>query len=137
MSSSEQKAKPSVPINLSSEAVDDLIYDARAGDLEALNADIATLASQHSCPEWQIVASAIDLEDESEGGSGSCVLHFPSANGNIGKFTTRTLSFLPERITFPSQNRHAIFCFILINRQKFSTLCCRSYQLLMLLSVQH
>ncbi|KAI3113304.1 hypothetical protein CBS147333_2742 [Penicillium roqueforti] len=76
------QAKPSVPIALSAEAVDDLIYDARAGDLEALNEDIANLASQHSCNESQIVASAIDMADESEGGSGSCILHFPAANGN-------------------------------------------------------
>lgn len=85
MSSSTQRPKPSLPVALSAEAVDDLLYDARAGDLEALTADIATLASQHGCPEWQIVASAIDTEDESEGGSGSCVLHFPSANGNLRK----------------------------------------------------
>jgi hypothetical protein len=71
-------------VELSFEAIDDLIYDARAGDLEALKADIATLASQHGCPESHIVASAIDMEAESEGGTGSCVLHFPAANGNIG-----------------------------------------------------
>ncbi|KAJ5518943.1 hypothetical protein LT330_007343 [Penicillium expansum] len=80
--STTSQAKPSVPIALSAEAVDDLIYDARAGDLEALNEDIANLATQHSCNESQIVASAIDMADESEGGSGSCVLHFPAANGN-------------------------------------------------------
>ncbi|KAJ5229962.1 hypothetical protein N7489_010670 [Penicillium chrysogenum] len=80
--STTSQAKPSVPIALSADAVDDLIYDARAGDLEALNEDIANLASQHSCNESQIVASAIDMADESEGGSGSCVLHFPAANGN-------------------------------------------------------
>lgn len=84
MSTSTSQTKPSVPIALSAEAVDDLIYDARAGDLEALNEDIANLASQHSCNESQIVASAIDMADESEGGSGSCVLHFPAANGNSG-----------------------------------------------------
>jgi hypothetical protein len=84
MSASTPKPKPTVPVALSFEAIDDLIYDARAGDLEALKADIAALASQHSCPESHIVASAIDMEDESEGGTGSCVLHFPAANGNIG-----------------------------------------------------
>jgi hypothetical protein len=84
MSASTPKPKPTVPVALSFEAIDDLIYDARAGDLEALKADIVALASQHSCPESHIVASAIDMEDESEGGTGSCVLHFPAANGNIG-----------------------------------------------------
>ncbi|KAJ5794673.1 hypothetical protein N7457_001272 [Penicillium paradoxum] len=82
MSTSTSQTKPTVPIALSADAIDDLIYDARAGDLEALNEDIANLASQHSCNESQIVASAIDMADESEGGSGSCVLHFPAANGN-------------------------------------------------------
>lgn len=86
MSASTPKPKPAVPVVLSVEAIDDLIYDARAGDLEALNADIATLASQHNCPESHVVASAIDMEDESEGGTGSCVLHFPAANGNTGTF---------------------------------------------------
>ncbi|CAG8186683.1 unnamed protein product [Penicillium salamii] len=81
-------SKPSVPIALSADAVDDLIYDARAGDLESLNADIAALATQHACNESLIVASAIDLADESEGGSGSCVLHFPAANGNAEILTT-------------------------------------------------
>lgn len=77
--------KPTVPIALSADSIDDLIYDARAGDLEALTSDIATLAAQHNCPEALIVASAVDIEDESEGGSGSSVLHFPAANGNTGK----------------------------------------------------
>lgn len=84
MSDSTTNPKPTVPVALSFEAIDDLIYDARAGDLEALKTDIASLASQHNCPEPHIVASAIDMEAESEGGTGSCVLHFPAANGNIG-----------------------------------------------------
>ncbi|KAJ5145839.1 uncharacterized protein N7515_000403 [Penicillium bovifimosum] len=82
------QTKPTVPIALSAEAIDDLIYDARAGDLEALNEDIANLATQHSCPESHIVLSAIDTADESEGGSGSCVLHFPAANGNADLLKT-------------------------------------------------
>jgi putative heme iron utilization protein len=82
----------SVPIALSAEAIDDLIYDARAGDLEALNEDVANLASQHNCNESQIIASAIDLAEQSEGGSGSCVLHFPAANGNIGMFMPHVMS---------------------------------------------
>ncbi|KAJ5089128.1 hypothetical protein N7532_007812 [Penicillium argentinense] len=94
MTSSTPKPKPTVPVALSAEAIDDLIYDARAGDLEALTADIANLASQNTCAESQIVASAIDMEDESEGGTGSCVLHFPAANGNI-----EILNFLLQKLS--------------------------------------
>lgn len=74
------------PITLTVDAIDDLIYDARAGDLEALKSDLAALSAQHSCPQAWIVASAIDSEPEEEGGSGSCLLHFPAANGNEGMY---------------------------------------------------
>ncbi|KAJ5831882.1 hypothetical protein N7474_000193 [Penicillium riverlandense] len=83
MSGPSSTQKAAVPIALSFEEIDDLIYDARAGDLEALTTDLASQAAQHNCSESLIVASAIDTEDESEGGTGSCVLHFPAANGNI------------------------------------------------------
>ncbi|KAG2414521.1 hypothetical protein HFD88_003712 [Aspergillus terreus] len=73
----------SFPVPLTADAIDDLIYDARAGDLDALKADLASLSAQHSCPEAWIVASAIDAEPEAEGGTGSCLLHFPAANGNL------------------------------------------------------
>ncbi|KAE8374245.1 hypothetical protein BDV26DRAFT_270427 [Aspergillus bertholletiae] len=70
------------PITLTVEAIDDLVYDARSGDLDALKSDLAVLSTQHSCPQAWIVASAIDSEPEEEGGTGSCLLHFPAANGN-------------------------------------------------------
>lgn len=84
MSGPSSTHKPAAPIELSFEEIDNLIYDARAGDLEALTTDLASQAAQHNCAESLIVASAVDTEDESEGGTGSCVLHFPAANGNIG-----------------------------------------------------
>lgn len=84
-SSTASEKKP--PISLSPEAIDDLIYDARSGDLDALKSDIESLRTQHNnCSASEIVASAIDAEPESEGGSGACLLHFPAANGNIGPF---------------------------------------------------
>ncbi|KAJ5398123.1 hypothetical protein N7509_006236 [Penicillium cosmopolitanum] len=111
MASSDSKPKPTVPIALPTESIDDLIYDARAGDLEALTADVASLASQHSCSEAQIVASAIDMEDESEGGTGSCVLHFPAANGNIEilSFLLQKLSAggVAQRTTFINHTNHS------------------------------
>lgn len=71
-------------LTLPFEAIDDLIYDARAGDLAALKEDLAALSTQHGCPEAVVLSAAVDAEPEAEGGSGSCLLHFPAANGNIG-----------------------------------------------------
>ncbi|RHZ49074.1 ankyrin repeat domain-containing protein [Aspergillus thermomutatus] len=82
------------PVTLSFEAIDDLIYDARSGDLDALKADLASQSKEHNRPEAWIIASAIDAEPEAEGGTGSCLLHFPAANGNaeILNYLLATLS---------------------------------------------
>ncbi|PGH27228.1 hypothetical protein AJ80_01185 [Polytolypa hystricis UAMH7299] len=71
------------PISLSFDEVDDLIYDARSGDLESLRTDITALSEKHSCSPSDIIQSAIDSDDESEGGTCACLLHWPAANGNI------------------------------------------------------
>lgn len=73
-------------VTLSIETIDDLIYSARAGDLDALQADITQLSEINKCPPADVVCAAIDSEPESEGGSGNCLLHFPAANGNSGMF---------------------------------------------------
>lgn len=73
-------------ISLTFEEVDDLIYSARVGDLDGLKSDIATQSQKYNTTESDIVNAAIDIEDESEGGTGSCLLHWPAANGNIGMF---------------------------------------------------
>ncbi|EEP78986.1 predicted protein [Uncinocarpus reesii 1704] len=69
-------------VALSFEAIDDLIYSARVGDLPSLQADIENLSRQHNCSAASIIESAIDSEDESEGGTRACLLHWPAANGN-------------------------------------------------------
>lgn len=76
-------------IPLSFEAIDDLIYSARTGDLESLQSDITNLSREHNCSATSIIEAAIDSEDESEGGTGACLLHWPAANGNIGAFSGR------------------------------------------------
>ncbi|KAL2809748.1 ankyrin repeat-containing domain protein [Aspergillus granulosus] len=81
------------PITLTPDQIDDLIYSARAGDLEGLQADLSTLSVQYSVPQSVIIASAIDTEPEEEGGTGSCLLHFPAANGNV-EILTHLLSLL-------------------------------------------
>lgn len=69
---------------LSPDTIDDLIYSARAGDLATLKEDLTSLAQEHSCGEAAIVSAAVDSAPESEGGTGSCLLHYPAANGNLG-----------------------------------------------------
>lgn len=72
------------PINFSPDAIDDLIYFARIGDLAALQEDISTASTSSSSSQAVVITSAVDSAPEAEGGSGSCLLHFPAANGNIG-----------------------------------------------------
>ena len=69
---------------LSPDTIDDLIYSARAGDLDALKEDLAGLAQEHGCGEADVVSATVDTAPEDEGGTGSCLLHYPAANGNIG-----------------------------------------------------
>lgn len=75
---------------LSFDAIDDLIYSARIGDLDALKEDITNLSKEHNCSAAAIINAAVDTEDESEGGTGACLLHWPAANGNLGmSFSSR------------------------------------------------
>lgn len=64
------------------EELDDLIYFARTGDLPTLKAAILQACENHTSPPSTILAGAIDI-DEDGLGSQSCLLHWPSANGNI------------------------------------------------------
>ncbi|BCS28802.1 ankyrin repeat domain-containing protein [Aspergillus puulaauensis] len=84
-------------VTLTPDEVDDLIYSARVGDAEAVEADLATLSSTYNVKQSVIIASAIDTAPEEEGGSGCCLLHYPAANGNadiLMKLTTTLVSAL-------------------------------------------
>ncbi|KAL4817802.1 ankyrin repeat-containing domain protein [Aspergillus spinulosporus] len=70
-------------ITLNPDEVDDLIYDVRAGDSAALEEDLTALSQKYSVKPAVIIASAVDLAPEDEGGSGCCLLHYPAANGNL------------------------------------------------------
>lgn len=72
------------PASLTFEEIDDLIYSARLGDVDALRTDITSLSQKYNCSSSDILQSAIDMEDESDGGTGACLLHWPAANGNVG-----------------------------------------------------
>jgi hypothetical protein len=90
-------SNPAPPVALSFEAIDDLIYSARLGDIDALKEDITKLSTENQVPASSIIRSAIDTEDESEGGTGACLLHWPAANGNVGMKDPLTKLFPPSR----------------------------------------
>lgn len=69
-------------VSLTPDALDDLIYFSRTGDLDGLKELITTLCTTHACPPSAILASAIDV-DEDGLGSQSSLLHYPAANGNL------------------------------------------------------
>ncbi|GAM36166.1 ankyrin repeat protein [Talaromyces pinophilus] len=74
---------PPAPVALSFDAIDELIYNARLGDIQALKDEISKSAAEHNVSASTIIRSAVDTEDESEGGTGACLLHWPAANGNF------------------------------------------------------
>ncbi|EEQ89200.1 hypothetical protein RJZ56_000688 [Blastomyces dermatitidis] len=86
------------PKPLTLEEIDDLIYSARLGDVDALRTDITSLSQKYGCSSLDIIQSAIDMEDESQGGTGACLLHWPAANGNI-----ETLNYLLSLLDTPTQ----------------------------------
>ncbi|OAX80726.1 hypothetical protein ACJ72_04931 [Emergomyces africanus] len=88
------------PVPLAFEEIDDLIYSARLGDVDALQTDITNLSQKYSCSPTEILQSAIDMEDESEGGTGACLLHWPAANGNV-----ETLNYLLSLLSTPVQTQ--------------------------------
>ncbi|PYH70053.1 ankyrin [Aspergillus vadensis CBS 113365] len=86
-------------VTLTPDTIDDLIYSARAGELQDLQTDLTTLATQTSTSPAHIIAAAIDTAPQEEGGSGSSLLHYPAANGNLEILTylLTTLTTLPSR----------------------------------------
>ncbi|PYI06112.1 ankyrin [Aspergillus sclerotiicarbonarius CBS 121057] len=91
-------------LTLTPDTIDDLIYSARAGDLPALQTDLSTLSTQTNSTPGQIIAAAIDTLPAEEGGSGSSLLHYPAANGNL-----EILTYLLTHLTqLPSAEAHKI-----------------------------
>ncbi|KAF3406801.1 Ankyrin repeat-containing protein YAR1 [Talaromyces pinophilus] len=87
---------PPAPVTLSFDAIDELIYNARLGDIQALKDEISKFAAEHNVSASTIIRSAVDTEDESEGGTGACLLHWPAANGN-----SELLNYLLQTLTAP------------------------------------
>ncbi|EHY55211.1 hypothetical protein ABEF92_001263 [Exophiala dermatitidis] len=81
-SNSNSNNNPTLPISLDPDAVEDLIYFSRTGELEGLRDLISALCRSHSCSPAAILASAIDVDADGLG-SQSTLLHYPAANGNF------------------------------------------------------
>lgn len=75
-------------LTLSEDTIDNLVYLARAGELEELTTEIENLTSIHSCPASSILLSAIDLPSDNS------LLHYPAANGSQ-QIITFLLALLP------------------------------------------
>jgi uncharacterized protein len=74
---------PETTPSLKAEELDDLIYFARVGDLDALRSSISQLSNAHCSSAATIIETAIDEEDDESGPSSACsLLHWPAANGN-------------------------------------------------------
>ncbi|KAL1974757.1 hypothetical protein VTN31DRAFT_4961 [Thermomyces dupontii] len=111
MTTPSRPENPPAPVELSFEAVDELIYDARIGDLDALREEVSKLSAAHNVPPSAIIRSAIDAEAESEGGTGACLLHWPAANGNV-ELLNYLLDTLRGNSSTPALSRDEFIAFL-------------------------
>ena len=70
------------PENLTEDQLDDLLYFARAGELDDLRSTIHDLSSSLPLAPAGVLAAAVDPD------SGNTILHMASANGHVGAFTS-------------------------------------------------
>lgn len=63
---------------LDDDIIDDLLYYARTGDLQQLQADLASLLSRFNTTPLALVSAAVDEP------SGNTLAHFACANGHLG-----------------------------------------------------
>lgn len=78
-------------VSLDEDTIDDLLYSARVGDKDALEADLTILASQNDTTPSYLLSSAIDET------TGNSVVHYACANGHQGgifKLVLKNVSLL-------------------------------------------
>lgn len=63
--------------------LEDLIYDARVGDLESLKSTLESESTKASVSPSSLLLPAIDSDPSDGSGTGCTLLHWPSANGNV------------------------------------------------------
>jgi len=69
-------------LSLTEESIDDLLYAARAPDLDFLKECLTELSTTHKVSEFAIVGAAIDAQ------TGNGPAHYAAANGCMGMFTS-------------------------------------------------
>lgn len=119
-------------VSLDEDTIDDLLYSARVGDKDALEADLTTLASKHDTTPFALVNAASDEV------TGNSVVHYACANGHQG--APVDIMYISTML-IPQCRRHSIHSYnehsILLNqydisitksskhiRQYASSLCC-------------
>jgi hypothetical protein len=87
---------------LTPEEVEDLIYWARAGELDMLQGAMVQACESHASTPAAVLAGAIDVDQDGLG-SQSCLLHWPAANGNV-QVVEYLLSLLLQPATSANKN---------------------------------
>ena len=74
---------PTSTVKLSSDELDDLIYFARAGDIQELHANIRTISEARGLSKGDVINAAVDIDPEDpESSSGCTLLHWAAANNH-------------------------------------------------------
>lgn len=92
----------STDLSLSEDTIDDLIYLARANELDDLKESLSNLSTTHSCPASAILAAAIDSS------SGNTLLHYAAANGSAPIIQHLVSTFPPSPASTPTAVAAAI-----------------------------
>jgi hypothetical protein len=67
-----------MPVTLEEDAVDEILYLARANEAQELEEFLSNLAAQTNHPKPELVAAAVDPYSKNS------ALHYAAANGHIG-----------------------------------------------------
>lgn len=72
--------------NLSEDEIDDILYFARANEVDELTVTFTSLAEQYKCEKREIFSAAVDAESK------NTALHYAGANGHVGAYETLLFS---------------------------------------------
>lgn len=92
-------------VKLDEDTIDDLLYDARSGDLQSLATDINTAMTATSSSALAVVLSTVDET------TGNTCLHYAAANGHLSKSLHNVRVSENRTMLRCCANRHsAVYC---------------------------